>query len=219
MTDPFARPPGQQPDDSDPTVPLVPDSGYAPASQPPFGEETLVDPLGNAGWDTPAQEFGYTPTPGWPGSAPSAPGPTTPARGYDWPSAGAPGYAEPNYVQPDLGGPVSAYQAYPPAAAAPWTAAPPVPYHFSEPVPPEHPNATPALVLGILGIVGFWPLGPVAWFLGAKGRRDIRRNPGRWRSSGTLTAGVVLGAITTTLLALTAFAITMFVLLVIARSS
>ncbi|MFZ0530717.1 MAG: DUF4190 domain-containing protein, partial [Propionicimonas sp.] len=144
--------------------------------------------------------------------------------GYAWPSAATSAASEPNYRQPEVGGGVAAYQAYPPGpsaapAAAPWTAAAPVPYTFSTPTLPEHPSATPALVLGILGIVGFWPLGPIAWFLGAKGKREIRQNPGQWRPSATLTAGRVLGAITTIVMALTILAITMFVFFVISVSS
>lgn len=66
---------------------------------------------------------------------------------------------------------------------------------------PEHPNATAALVVGIVGIMALFvmfPLiSPVAWYLGAKGRREMREQPGRWRTSGSLTAGFVLGIVGT----------------------
>lgn len=239
MINPYARP-ADQPDDADLTIPLLPGSGYAQPSQPPFTEETLVEPLPPASWDVPsAQEFGYNPTPGLtapvPGgnagphpfesaSYPQA-APQRPASAYPGPAAPS-RTTEPNYVQPEVGGyqpypsatayPSAAYQATPyqnatyqsaPAPVAPWSASAPVPYTFSEAALPEHPNATTSLVLGILGIIGISPLGPIAWYLGAKGKRQMRENPGRWRPSGSLTAGVVLGAITTIfmLLALLAF--------------
>ena len=47
MTNPYARP-YERPEDADLTIPLVPDSGYSQPSQPPFTEETLVDPLPQA---------------------------------------------------------------------------------------------------------------------------------------------------------------------------
>ncbi|MFT4218111.1 MAG: DUF4190 domain-containing protein [Micropruina sp.] len=72
-----------------------------------------------------------------------------------------------------------------------------MPYHE----PAEHPNAISALVLGVLGIVtlfvAFPFLSPVAWYLGAKARRDMRLQPGRYRRSGALTTGYVLGIIGT----------------------
>lgn len=64
---------------------------------------------------------------------------------------------------------------------------------------PEHPNATATLVLGIVGLatlfVAFPFISPVAWYLGARARREMAADPGRYRSSGSLTAGYVLGII------------------------
>ena len=67
---------------------------------------------------------------------------------------------------------------------------------------PEHPNAIPSLVLGILSLVVFPPLAPFAWYLGAKGQREVGQNPHAWRSSATLAAGKVLGIIGTVLMSL-----------------
>lgn len=60
----------------------------------------------------------------------------------------------------------------------------------------EHPNGTIALVLGILGFfVGV--TAPFAWWLGASGRADARKYPGRYSNEGALTAGMICGAIVT----------------------
>jgi len=67
---------------------------------------------------------------------------------------------------------------------------------------PDHPSATTALVLGILGLVVFAPLAPFAWGIAAKARTEIRQSPGRYRAAGSLQAGYVLGIIGTVLLAL-----------------
>lgn len=83
---------------------------------------------------------------------------------------------------------------------------------------PEHPNAVASMVVGIVGIIAlfvFFPfVSPVAWYLGAKGRREMREQPGRWRNSGSLTAGYVLGIIGTLIaisfVALIVIAITLF---------
>lgn len=235
MSNPYARP-ANQPDDADLTIPLVPDAGYGQPSQPPFTEETLIDPLPQAprtSWDsTPAQEFGYNPTPGYSSADPyssfandassyAQPGPQRQPSGY--PSSAPAPVAEPNYAQPQVGYSPGAYQPYPaaanrqpaPAPVAPWTASAPVPYTFSEASLPEHPNATSSLVLGILGIVGVWPLGPIAWFLSARAKQEMRQNPGRWRSSGSLTAGMVLGVITTVMLAFAVLAFLLFMFAIV----
>jgi len=84
----------------------------------------------------------------------------------------------------------------------------PARYSFGQRLPygtpaqaPMHPNSTPALVVGIVGIatllVGFPFVSPVAWYMAAKGRREVRQNPGAYRDSGLLTAGYVLGIVGT----------------------
>lgn len=69
-------------------------------------------------------------------------------------------------------------------------------------------RATTALVLGIVALAGgaacVLPavVGPVAWFLGAKARREIDAYPGRWTNRSEATAGMVMGIVSTVLLAL-----------------
>lgn len=72
---------------------------------------------------------------------------------------------------------------------------------------PAHPRARVALVLGVVGAGGFFlalPLlaGPLAWYFGAAARREIVREPGRWDGHGEATAGLVLGIVSTAMLAL-----------------
>ena len=67
---------------------------------------------------------------------------------------------------------------------------------------PESSQATTALVLGILGVVGCWILAPIAWWIGRKELRAIdegRRTPDN-RSSAR--AGQILGIVGTALLVL-----------------
>lgn len=79
----------------------------------------------------------------------------------------------------------------------------------------DHPNAVPALIMGIIGLVLFQPLAPVAWYLAAKGQREARLDPGRWRTGGLITAAKILGIIGTVLLGLVA-AFVMFVIVMLA---
>ena len=72
---------------------------------------------------------------------------------------------------------------------------------------PEDSQATVVLVLGILGIVCFQPLGIVAWILGDSELKAIdegRRPP---ENRGTASAGKICGIIGTCLFALGIFAV------------
>ncbi len=86
---------------------------------------------------------------------------------------------------------------------------------------PEHPNATVTLVLGIVGaaalFIAFPFISPVAWYLGSRARRDMRYDPGRYRPSGALTAGYVLGIIGT-LIAITFVGLIVLAILIFALS-
>lgn len=64
---------------------------------------------------------------------------------------------------------------------------------------PEHPQAATVLVLGLLGLL-VMVTGPVAWVMGSRARAEVA--VGRYAASSTLTAGWVLGIVTTLYLAL-----------------
>ena len=75
------------------------------------------------------------------------------------------------------------------------------------PVLPKHPQAMTAMGLGIAALAGVWflllpiLLAPVAWWLGAKAKREIAAEPERWSGTGEAQAGVIMGVIGTVLLA------------------
>lgn len=84
----------------------------------------------------------------------------------------------------------------------------PYPYAYAQqPVRlPAHPRATTAMVLGIIGVAGFFILlvpiivSPLAWYFGAVAEREAEREPTRYRSAGEARTGMVLGIIGTAIL-------------------
>jgi uncharacterized Tic20 family protein len=70
----------------------------------------------------------------------------------------------------------------------------PVPYA------PEHPRATTALALGILGLALCQVLGPVAWWVGKRTVDEIDASGGRYGGRGAAQVGYVLGIVATVLL-------------------
>lgn len=77
---------------------------------------------------------------------------------------------------------------------------------YSQPGPPQyapdHPQATTALVLGIVGIVVCGGLlSPVAWWIGKKAVNEIEASQGRLGGRGAAQAGYILGIVGTCLLA------------------
>jgi hypothetical protein len=76
---------------------------------------------------------------------------------------------------------------------------------------PDHPRATAALAVGLVSLIGAVfvlpaALGPLACYLGVSARRAIELDPHRWGGHGQATAGVVLGIISSAILALLAVA-------------
>lgn len=63
--------------------------------------------------------------------------------------------------------------------------------------PPNASHAVTAFVLGILGVILFPPLGPVAWVLGRKAEQQIDASGGAIGGRGLATAGKVLGMVGT----------------------
>jgi len=110
---------------------------------------------------------------------------------HPFPAAPAPGPAVPGAPwSAPVGGPYA-------GALSPWG-------HGAVPwsPPPEHPQATTALVLGVVAVMGFFPTGPFAWVIGGRARRAIDADPARWGGRGLATAGYVLGIVTTVMMAL-----------------
>lgn len=96
--------------------------------------------------------------------------------------------------QPFRPQPVNPYEGTPQPLGT-W-AQPPAAY---APTLPEHPEASTVLILGVLGLL-VAVTGPFALVIGSRARADVAA--GRYAASGALTAGWVLGIITTVYLAL-----------------
>ena len=128
--------------------------------------------------------------------------PTAPLPG--WQPQGQPGW-QPGY------GPPPGYSA-PPGAPPGWYGGPP-PYRL-----PDHPEATKALVVGIIALLGGFTcyvpllLGPWAWIVGRRVVRQIDAEPGRWEGRGQGMGGYVMGVVATVLLLLAVVAVAAFVL-------
>ncbi|MGV9414252.1 DUF4190 domain-containing protein [Nocardia sp. NPDC003693] len=68
--------------------------------------------------------------------------------------------------------------------------------------PPDHPQATTVMVLGILSLVLCQLLGPVAWIMGAKARREIDYSGGQIGGRGNVQVGYICGIISTCIMGL-----------------
>lgn len=89
-------------------------------------------------------------------------------------------------------------------------ARPGVPY-----VPPDHPQAMTVLILGVLGIALCQLVAPVAWFMGARVKREIAESRGELGGSTQAAVGWALGLAGSILLvAMVAFFLVYFVILV-----
>ena len=107
---------------------------------------------------------------------------------------GQPGHGQQPYGQQPYGQP-----GYPPPGGFP----------YGGPVPPPHPSATTALVLGIVALAGIvfcagitLVLSPFAWAIGRKAVREIDANPGRYSARDQAQGGKIMGIVGTVLLAL-----------------
>lgn len=64
-----------------------------------------------------------------------------------------------------------------------------------------HPNGTTILVLGVLSLVICAVLGPFAWVMGNQAMSEIQASPEiHWSNEGNVTAGRILGIISTCIL-------------------
>ena len=116
------------------------------------------------------------------------------------PSTAAPGYPDsPDHGTPDPYAAGPAYPAMPAYGAGPYEVNPyqasyggQVPYGAT---PPPHPRATPALILGIIGVALLPPAGIVGLVLGVRVRKDVEAEPYRYSGRGMGTAALVLGIV------------------------
>ena len=83
--------------------------------------------------------------------------------------------------------------------------------------PTEHPQGTTVLVMGILSIVVYGVLGPIAWSMGNKAMREMDANPlVTYSNRGNVNAGRICGIVGTVLMVLGILA---FIVVIAAASS
>ncbi|GAB3200995.1 hypothetical protein GCM10027062_21880 [Nocardioides hungaricus] len=97
---------------------------------------------------------------------------------------------------------------------------------YGQPPLPNHPSATTAMVLGIIGLAGVVACGgitlvlsPFAWAIGAKASHEIKAHPGTYGGEGSASAGKIMGIIGTVLLILAVLAVVAFIVIAIAVDS
>lgn len=141
---------------------------------------------------------------GTPPPQPSPYGPPTDQPGYGQPPVQQP-YGQPGYPAPPYGGPQPGYPA---------------------PALPNHPSATTALVLSLIGLGSIalcggllLVLSPFAWRMGATAVREIDAEPGRYGGRDQANAARIMGLVGTVLLALGIIAIVLLVSLAVVSST
>lgn len=137
------------------------------------------------------------------------------APGQQPPAYGQNPYEQGPYGQQPYGTPPPAQNPYgqqpgygqPPYGQQPYGQQPG--YGYGAPAPANHPSATTALVLSLIGLAGIafcggitLVLSPFAWRSGAKAVREIDANPGMYGGRDQANAGRIMGIIGTVLLAL-----------------
>ena len=90
---------------------------------------------------------------------------------------------------------------------------PPQPPYGTPYRPPDHPQTTTILILGICGLVLCQVLGPFAWSMGTKALREIDASGGQVGGRDTVNVGRILGMVATALLVLGVLAAVFFVVL------
>jgi hypothetical protein len=123
---------------------------------------------------------------------------------YGQPQYGQPPYGQGDYGQ-QYGQPYGQPPAQPPYGAAPG-------YGYPGQAPVSHPQATTAMVLSLVGLIGFFVCGlplvlsPFAWRMGARAVHEIDANPGMYGGRDQANAARIIGLIGTVLLALVVLA-------------
>ena len=79
-----------------------------------------------------------------------------------------------------------------------------------QPPPPDHPQTTTILILGICGLVLCQVLGPFAWSMGNKALREIDASNGQVGGRDTVKVGRILGIIGTIILGLSILFLILF---------
>lgn len=75
------------------------------------------------------------------------------------------------------------------------------------PAPPEHPQATLILILGILGLALCQVIAPFAWVMGGRARKEIVESGGTIGGQTQVTVGWALGIAGSIILIISALAV------------
>jgi hypothetical protein len=227
---PAAQPPPEDdvptPEDADGTEPTQP-VGY--------WERRAREQAAERGRVQGGQPYPTTPyTQGGPVFNPTSAYPTQqPAPGFGPAPQGPSPYGQHPYgqnPQGPYGGPGAwPYGAQPPGQPpAPGQPAPymPMPPHVGFVAPArDHPQATLSLVLGLVGLVGFFICGvtlvmsPFAWAFGHSALREIRASQGRIGGESQAQTGMILGIIGTVILILAVIVLIGIILLAVLSES
>ena len=160
--------------------------------------QPITGPTGTPPGDAQPPTSPYSTSPG-PGAVPPAQNPYAPQNPYAAPQS--PYQPPPNpYPQP---GSFDQYAAPGPYGTQTYGA---YPTGYGAGLP-DHPSATTAMVLGIIGLVGIafcggltLVLSPFAWAIGRKSVREIDASPGRYGGRDKANAGTIMGIIGTVFL-------------------
>ncbi|MFC4783032.1 DUF4190 domain-containing protein [Nocardioides sp. MAHUQ-72] len=154
------------------------------ANQPPGQGDSSLPPT--------HQPYGQDP---YGQQSPYGPPPTGPQQPYGQQPYGQAPYGQAPYGQQPYG--QQPYGAQPGA------------YGYGTPMAANHPSATTALVLSLIGLAGIafcggitLVLSPFAWRIGARAVREIDAEPGRYGGRDQANAGRIMGIIGTVLLGL-----------------
>ena len=90
------------------------------------------------------------------------------------------------------------------------------PYGGNPVAPPEHPKATTAMVVGILGLTMCQVAAPFAWVIGKRTVAEIDASGGRLGGRGQAQAGYIMGIVGTVLLGLAIAFLIIYLVIVIA---
>ncbi|MEV0356462.1 DUF4190 domain-containing protein [Nocardia sp. NPDC050697] len=81
--------------------------------------------------------------------------------------------------------------------------------------PPDHPQATTIIIVGVLGLVLCQFLGPVAFVMGGKALKEIDNSGGAIGGRSTVLAGYICGIIGTVILVLTILVIVVAIIIAV----
>ncbi len=119
------------------------------------------------------------------------------------------------------------YQPYAPPPQQPLYGPPQpgAPYGYGGPTLPEHPQVTTAFVLGLVSLIGGFACGlpifagPFAWAMGARVRKEIDREPGRYGGREKATAAMIMGMVATGFVVLALLVLGVAVVAIVASAS